>query len=249
MQPSMNKGNGMKAVKFLSFFMLVAVQGNDICAASTSRSLFSSVTTFTTSHPRLTKTVGVGAAVVGAYLLYSWWTHRQSSALPLRNNRVHNNPGRPNKRGAVNNAMRLYNPEVDRKQVRAIVDQGADMLWALGSHENRISSVMSSIENLKASTYVFCQDNVVKGFVTVEFRDNSEDHIYFVGVGEQFRGQGIGEQILRHAFAYICKPGHTITISVQPANRAKHLYERLGFVFPAVRGYSPMLVHGTLTTT
>jgi hypothetical protein len=74
--------------RFISFtlgIVLLAaplVANHEACAASASRSLFSGVTTFAASHPRLTKATGVSAAVVGGCLLYRWWKMR--NMLPIK---------------------------------------------------------------------------------------------------------------------------------------------------------------------
>jgi WD40 repeat protein len=69
-----------KVVSYICLWLLF-FSGDTLCAASASRLLFSRaiapVKSFASSHPRLTKTAGVGAAVLGAYVLYQWWWNRK----------------------------------------------------------------------------------------------------------------------------------------------------------------------------
>jgi WD40 repeat protein len=70
----------MKQQKKLILFLTFLSCGNSL-SASASRSFISRaiapIKAFTSTHPRLTKTVGVGAAVVGAYALYKWWKSKR----------------------------------------------------------------------------------------------------------------------------------------------------------------------------
>jgi hypothetical protein len=77
--------NSCRFISFTLGIVLLAallVANHEASAASASRSLFSGVTTFAASHPRLTKATGLSAAVVGGCLLYRWWKMR--NLLPIK---------------------------------------------------------------------------------------------------------------------------------------------------------------------
>lgn len=80
-----NKRLLLRVVGFLVFAAPLAT-GGELYAATASRSLLgraaSNITEFASSHPRLIKTAGVGVAVVGAYLLYKWWTKKRPRVNP-----------------------------------------------------------------------------------------------------------------------------------------------------------------------
>lgn len=46
----------------------------------------------------------------------------------------------------------------------------------------------------------------------------------------RFRGQGIGERLIRPLLDEAAASGRTVSIHVEATNRAEHLYTRLGFV-------------------
>lgn len=71
----------MKQQKCIFLLALLSVGNGLFASASVSRSFLSRaiapIKSFVASHPRLAKTAGIGAALVGAYALYKWWTRRE----------------------------------------------------------------------------------------------------------------------------------------------------------------------------
>ncbi len=59
-----------------------------------------------------------------------------------------------------------------------------------------------------------------------------------IALAPAFRGQGLGTKLLERLLADAAAAGHPgLSLSVQVRNRARHLYERLGFI--RVAGLSP----------
>ena len=56
-----------------------------------------------------------------------------------------------------------------------------------------------------------------------------EVHVLDIAVLPEFRGRGAGEAVLRDVQAHAAATGRPATISVERFNRARNLYERLGF--------------------
>lgn len=55
------------------------------------------------------------------------------------------------------------------------------------------------------------------------------------------RGHGLGRAMLESVLATATNEGRAVTLHVEPNNRARHLYERLGFVAAPLEGaYVPM---------
>jgi ribosomal protein S18 acetylase RimI-like enzyme len=65
--------------------------------------------------------------------------------------------------------------------------------------------------------------------------DRAPDEIRIVDIAllPEFRGAGIGTALLREILAEADERGVSVTLHVERANRARHLYERLGFLCTA----------------
>ena len=88
--------------------------------------------------------------------------------------------------------------------------------------------------------YVFEEDGVVKGYVSLRVQNPSEySHrkglsilqLQTISVDELFRGQGIGRQLVNHAKQMAKDLGfsHMRVVALAKNDRARHLYRECGF--------------------
>jgi ribosomal protein S18 acetylase RimI-like enzyme len=62
------------------------------------------------------------------------------------------------------------------------------------------------------------------------FRNPNEIRLVDIALLSEFRGRGIGEHLIGRLISEAARSGSRLRLSVLKDNRAKHLYERLGFV-------------------
>lgn len=75
---------------------------------------------------------------------------------------------------------------------------------------------------------VVLDDNPV-GRILV-FRESDANRLVDIALLGQFRGHGIGTQLLRDLIDRSSQENRAVRLQVLKSNRARHLYERLGFV-------------------
>lgn len=109
-------------------------------------------------------------------------------------------------------------------------------------HLDRFRDDKSAIS--KAIDYAFSREAAKGGFVLLALMDGSlagvmvmnntgmeefipENILVYIAVHQDYRGQGIGAKMIKHAFE-ICEG--SIALHVEYDNPAKRLYEKLGFV-------------------
>jgi len=62
------------------------------------------------------------------------------------------------------------------------------------------------------------------------FRESGANRLVDIALLSAFRSQGIGTQLLRDLIGQSAREGLAVRLQVLKTNRAKHVYERLGFV-------------------
>ena len=72
----------------------------------------------------------------------------------------------------------------------------------------------------------------------------AEIRIVDIAIVPEFRGRGIGERLLRELISEGESSGKPVTIHVEQGNPARRLYERLGFVAVAERGFHTLMSAG-----
>ena len=103
-----------------------------------------------------------------------------------------------------------------------------------------LQSFMSELRDNDYARY-FCleKDGRVIGYMGLWFIID-EGHITNVAIDSAYRGQGLGEVLIRHVMTEMFNEGmERMTLEVRVSNvAAKRLYERLGFVAAGLRkGY------------
>ena len=72
----------------------------------------------------------------------------------------------------------------------------------------------------------------------------AEIRIVDIAMAPEFRGRGVGTELLRELIAEAERSGRPLTIHVEQGNPARRLYERLGFVPVAERGHNTLMSAG-----
>ena len=72
----------------------------------------------------------------------------------------------------------------------------------------------------------------------------AEIRIVDIALAPEFRGQGVGTQLLRELIAEAQASGRPVTIHVEQGNPARRLYERMGFAPVAERGHNTLMAAG-----
>jgi ribosomal protein S18 acetylase RimI-like enzyme len=80
-----------------------------------------------------------------------------------------------------------------------------------------------------AETCVVCLGNIFAGS-TIVFRGPNEIRLVDISLLPEFRGHGVGGELIRNLISEANSSRHPLRLSVLRGNRAAHLYERLGFV-------------------
>lgn len=73
-------------------------------------------------------------------------------------------------------------------------------------------------------------DGVAIGRLFTALIDDAELRVLDIALLPAWRGQGIGERLLRDLFAAADREGRVVSLHVEIRNPARRLYERLGFV-------------------
>ena len=100
--------------------------------------------------------------------------------------------------------------------------------------------------------YVAMSDGEVVGFILISMRGSFTGYIKSIAVREDWRGRGIGSDLLAFAEKRILRDSPNVFICVSSFNsRARGLYERLGYETVGelrdfiVRGYDEILLRKT----
>jgi ribosomal protein S18 acetylase RimI-like enzyme len=100
--------------------------------------------------------------------------------------------------------------------------------------------------------YVAVSDGEVIGFILISMRGSFTGYIKSIAVREDWRGRGIGSDLLAFAEKRILRDSPNVFICVSSFNsRARGLYERLGYETVGelrdfiVRGYDEILLRKT----
>ena len=100
--------------------------------------------------------------------------------------------------------------------------------------------------------YVAMSDGEVVGFILISMRGSFTGYIKSIAVREDWRGRGLGSELLAFAEERILRDSPNVFICVSSFNsRARGLYERLGYETVGelrdfiVRGYDEILLRKT----
>ena len=100
--------------------------------------------------------------------------------------------------------------------------------------------------------YVAMSDGEVVGFILISMRGSFTGYIKSIAVREDWRGRGLGSELLAFAEKRILRESPNVFICVSSFNsRARGLYERLGYETVGelrdfiVRGYDEILLRKT----
>ena len=100
--------------------------------------------------------------------------------------------------------------------------------------------------------YVAMSDGEVVGFILISMRGSFTGYIKSIAVREDWRGRGLGSELLAFAEKRILRDSPNVFICVSSFNsRARGLYERLGYETVGelrdfiVRGYDEILLRKT----
>jgi len=107
--------------------------------------------------------------------------------------------------------------------------------WDLGQQASFVRMQFDARHRGYEATYPSAESSVVSvddtpvGSIIV-FRGCNEIRIVDVALLPEFRGRGIGEELIRMLMSEGARSGLILRLSVLRSNRAAHLYERLGFI-------------------
>jgi len=80
-----------------------------------------------------------------------------------------------------------------------------------------------------AESVVISIDGVPAGSIII-FRSPDEIRLVDIALLPEFRGRGLGGEVIRMLISEAARAGSRLRLSVLRNNRATHLYERLGFI-------------------
>ena len=141
--------------------------------------------------------------------------------------------------------------EVIRKSFVTVADEfgftveNAPGFTAFSTTEDRINGQLNGEHR---PMYVYCEDGAIVGYYSLMLQDNNECELNNVCVLPEYRHKGIGEELLKHAFAISAELGcKKMNIGIVEENEAlKQWYKSYGFIhtgtqkfdfFPFTCGY------------
>lgn len=128
-----------------------------------------------------------------------------------------------------------YNKSNHTEVLRNIVSQGADFLYdsRASSTEQKTSAIMDFLVKNKYTKILLNAHNCPIGFVNFSKENFNVGHIMLLGVDDKNQRKGYGTLLMRHAMDELKKENiKSIIVDVQGTNnKARTLYEKLGFVF------------------
>lgn len=96
-----------------------------------------------------------------------------------------------------------------------------------------LSTLSNWINNL-FNIYIIRVEGNVAGFIQISTLTSKRLHLDYIAISKTYRGQGLGSFVLQTLFESIVdKNGYEIILEVRSDNKARHLYERLGFTSQA----------------
>jgi ribosomal protein S18 acetylase RimI-like enzyme len=107
--------------------------------------------------------------------------------------------------------------------------------WNLGQQMSFVRMQFDARHRGYEATYPSAENSVISvgdtpvGSIIV-FRAQNEIRLVDVALLLEFRGRGIGEELVRMLMSEGARSGLPLRLSVLRSNRAAHLYERLGFI-------------------
>lgn len=126
---------------------------------------------------------------------------------------------------------------VYRRMVLSDAEEVAEMERAIFTMPWSYNSIVHELTENKAARYLVAEaDGHVIGYAGV-WIVLDEGHITNVAVREEFRGQGIGQELMSRLMQYASNLGAAFCmLEVRRSNeRAQHVYYKLGFVDLGVR--------------
>ena len=135
----------------------------------------------------------------------------------------------------LNIALRPVDSEADDEFLKALYFDRRDDLKMLQVDEAMKQNLLEMQYQAAADKYIVLLDDVPIGCYIL---DRREDEIFGVDLSilSEYRSRGIGAQLIRETMAEGSATGRPFRYHVDLGNRAKRLYERLGF---AVVGNTP----------
>lgn len=96
-----------------------------------------------------------------------------------------------------------------------------------------LSTLSNWINNL-FNIYILRVQGDVAGFIQISTLTSKQLHLDYIAISKKYRGQGLGSFVLKTLFESIVdKNGYEVILEVRSDNKARHLYERLGFTSQA----------------
>jgi ribosomal protein S18 acetylase RimI-like enzyme len=121
-------------------------------------------------------------------------------------------------------------------------DEMASWRWSPAQQESFVRMQYNVRQRGYAAAYptatvsIISVDGVPAGSIII-FRGPAEIRLLDISLLEEYRGHGIGRDLIRALISEAARSKFSLRLNVLRSNRAAHLYERLGFV---AKGGDPM---------
>jgi ribosomal protein S18 acetylase RimI-like enzyme len=114
-------------------------------------------------------------------------------------------------------------------------DEMASWGWSAAQQSSFIRMQFDARKRGYATTYPSAENSIISiGDVPagslIIFRGPGEIRLVDIALLPEFRGRGLGGEVIRMLISEATDAGSALRLSVLRSNRATHLYERLGFV-------------------
>jgi ribosomal protein S18 acetylase RimI-like enzyme len=114
-------------------------------------------------------------------------------------------------------------------------DEMASWGWSAVQQSSFIRMQYDARKRGYATTYPSAENSIISmgdvpaGSIII-FRGPSEIRLVDIALLPEFRGRGLGGEVIRMLISEAADAGCALRLSVLRSNRATHLYERLGFI-------------------